>query len=152
MGIYKNILLAVELHNDEEKKATKKAVALAKEHEAKLTLVHAIEHIRSYGAAYGAAVGVEIEEMLQKNAKKDMGKLGDLTGVDTKDQIIEFGPAKTIILEEAEKIKADLIIVSSHGRHGVRLLLGSTANAVLHGAKCDVLAVRVPEEKAKAKT
>ena len=38
---------------------------------------------------------------------------------------------------------ADLIVVGSHGRHGLALLLGSTANGVLHGATCDVLAVRV---------
>jgi universal stress protein A len=37
----------------------------------------------------------------------------------------------------------DLIIIGSHGRHGIRILLGSTANAILHSAKCDVLAVRV---------
>jgi universal stress protein A len=38
-----------------------------------------------------------------------------------------------------------LIVVGSHGRHGVRLLLGSTANGILHHAKCDVLAVRIKE-------
>ena len=52
-----------------------------------------------------------------------------------------------VVLEEVERLKADLIIVGSHGRHGVRLLLGSTANAILHGAKCDVLAVRIPDPK-----
>jgi universal stress protein A len=40
---------------------------------------------------------------------------------------------------------ADLIIVGSHGRKGFALLLGSTSNSVLHGASCDVLAVRVAE-------
>jgi len=44
-----------------------------------------------------------------------------------------------------KKHNTDLVIVGSHGRHGVRLLLGSTANAVLHGAECDVLAVRVQD-------
>lgn len=34
-----------------------------------------------------------------------------------------------------------MIVVGSHGRHGLALLLGSTANDVLHGAPCDVLAV-----------
>ena len=34
-------------------------------------------------------------------------------------------------------------MVGSHGRHGLALLLGSTANDVLHGAPCDVLAVRL---------
>jgi universal stress protein A len=43
----------------------------------------------------------------------------------------------------AATLRADLIIVGSHGRHGFALLLGSTANGVLHGAKCDVLAMRV---------
>ena len=52
---------------------------------------------------------------------------------------------KKVILAEAQAINADLIIVGSHGRHGVSLILGSTANAILHGAQCDVLAVRVPD-------
>ncbi|MFT4825328.1 MAG: universal stress protein A [Halioglobus sp.] len=47
----------------------------------------------------------------------------------------------------AKEISADLIVVGSHGRHGVQLLLGSTANAILHGAKCDVLAVRMASSK-----
>jgi len=40
----------------------------------------------------------------------------------------------------------DLIVVGSHGRHGLSLLLGSTSTGVLHGAKCDVLAVRIQKE------
>jgi universal stress protein A len=40
----------------------------------------------------------------------------------------------------------DLVVVGSHGRHGLSLLLGSTANGVLHGAGCDVLAVRVGKQ------
>ncbi|MCZ6869325.1 MAG: universal stress protein, partial [Gammaproteobacteria bacterium] len=44
-------------------------------------------------------------------------------------------------LSEAEGV--DLVVMGTHGRHGLGLLLGSTANAVLHGVKCDVLAVRI---------
>jgi len=40
-------------------------------------------------------------------------------------------------------------VVGSHGRHGLALLLGSTANGVLHGASCDVLAVRVGNNEHK---
>jgi universal stress protein A len=43
----------------------------------------------------------------------------------------------------AKERGVDLIVVGSHGRHGLQLLLGSTANGVLHLAECDVLAVRV---------
>ena len=35
------------------------------------------------------------------------------------------------------------IVIGSHGRHGLALLLGSTANSVLHGASCNVYVVRV---------
>ncbi len=47
------------------------------------------------------------------------------------------------IRRQAEENDADLIVIGSHGRHGIQLLLGSTANSVLHGAACDVLAVRI---------
>ena len=99
----------------------------------------------NYGAAYGIAAGVDIEQELLKEAKKSMTKLGNQLNVDKEHQVVEVGLAKQLVIDLAEKIKADLIIVGSHGRHGVRLLLGSTANAVLHGAPCDVLAVRVQE-------
>ena len=45
--------------------------------------------------------------------------------------------------EVAAECNADLIAVGTHGRQGWRALLGETANGVLHGASCDVLAVRV---------
>ena len=54
-----------------------------------------------------------------------------------------MGRPETEIHNVAEEIGADLIVVGSHGRHGLALIFGSTANGVLHGATCDVLAVRV---------
>ena len=45
----------------------------------------------------------------------------------------------------AEENGTDLIVLGTHGQKGVQLLLGATANSVLHGAACDVLAVRVAE-------
>ena len=143
--LYKNILLAVELNSAGDQQIIKKALELVQEFDAKLTLVHAIEHISSYGATYGVAVGGEIEEMLLESARKEMRKLGEKINVPEKQQIIKFGPAKVTILDEVENTNTDLIIVGSHGRHGIRLLLGSTANAVLHAAPCDVLAVRIKE-------
>lgn len=146
MSHYQHILLAVELEPEGDDAIVKKAKALAKTFGAKLTLVHAVEHMSSYGAAYGVAAGADIEEMLLENARDAMAKLGANLEIADSDQIIKVGPAKVIILEEADNVGADLIVVGSHGRHGLRLLLGSTANAVLHGANVDVLAVRVNED------
>ena len=61
----------------------------------------------------------------------------------TFEQWVVIGSPKTEILALAEDNNADLIVVGSHGRHGLGLLLGSTASSVLHHAKCDVMAVRL---------
>jgi len=145
MSQYQHALVAVELDPKTDMALMKKAKSLTESFGAKLTLVHAVEHMSSYGAAYGVAAGADIEEMLLENAQESMTKLGSSLGVSADQQIIKTGPAKVIVLEEAKSRGVDLIIIGSHGRHGLRLLLGSTANAVLHGAKCDVLAIRFKE-------
>lgn len=110
---------------------------------ARLSLVHVVEPMPGYSYAY---LGIEdIEGQLIEESKTAIAKLGQQLNVDVKDQWIEVGPTKSKILTIAEDVKADLIICGSHGRHGLSLLLGSTANAILHGAKCDVLTVRLPE-------
>lgn len=144
MKAYKHILVAVELIPKTDAKLLDHAEFLANDFGADVTLVHAVEHIGSYGA-YGVGVGFEIEKSLVDSSSKEMEKVGKKAGIPEKRQIIAVGPAKFVILEEAEKSKTDLIIVGSHGRHGIRSVLGSTADSVLHGAKCDVLAVRLKE-------
>lgn len=146
MSLYNHVLLALELSSETDEHVIKKAKALAKKYGAKLTLIHAIEHMVSFGAAYSMPAGVEIEEELTVAAKDTLQDIGKRLDVSVQDQLVVSGTAKHVIVEEAKKLNADLIIVGSHGRHGVRLLLGSTANAVLHGAHCDVLAVRVSDD------
>ncbi len=145
MKTYKKILLAVELDPTCDDLPSAKAKEISEEFGAELYVLHAIEHLSSSGAAYGVVAGADIEEMLLENAKESMSKLADQLSLSPEHQLLKVGPAKTLILEEADSLDIDLIIVGSHGRHGIRLLLGSTANAVLHGAKCDVLAVRLKE-------
>lgn len=77
----------------------------------------------------------------------ELAKKYSVTNVDYKEAVGR--PAHEIHLA-AQEIEADLIVVGSHGRHGIQLLLGSTANAVLHGAKCDVMAVRMEESSSSA--
>ena len=56
------------------------------------------------------------------------------------------GSPKSVILEEAEKFGADLIVVGSHGYGMVEgFLLGSVSNAVALHAKCSVEIVRSPK-------
>jgi nucleotide-binding universal stress UspA family protein len=52
------------------------------------------------------------------------------------------GNAADAILEAAQSIGADLIVVGSKGMHGARRVLGSVPNSVAHGANCSVLVVK----------
>ena len=55
------------------------------------------------------------------------------------------GPPSTVILEEAEAWRADLIVLGSHGYSAwKRFLLGSVSQAVVSHAKCSVEVVRCP--------
>ena len=140
--MYKHILLTTDLSEDTDY-IIKKVQSLRGYTGAKLSLIHVVEPLPGYSYAY---LGIEdIEGQLINEARSALAKLGATLGVDPKDQWVEVGPTKLKILTVAADIKADLIICGSHGRHGLSLLLGSTANAVLHGAKCDVLTVRLPE-------
>ena len=51
---------------------------------------------------------------------------------------------------QAKALGSDLIVLGSHARWGLALLLGSTTDGVMHGADCDVLAVKVDTEPAAA--
>jgi len=145
MSLYKNVLLALELAPETDTQLIQKAQDIVQKCNAQLTLLHVVEHMVSFGAAYSMPAGIEIEEELIKAAKEAMQDLGRQLAVPLNQQIVKSGAAKQVIDAEAKNLGVDLIIVGSHGRHGVRLLLGSTANAILHGAHCDVLAVRIKE-------
>lgn len=141
--MYKQILFATDLTEDTDY-LIEKVRAMRGLTGAKLCIVHVVEPLPGYSYAY---LGIEdIEGQLIEEARQSMEKLSSKLSVVKADQYVEVGPTKTKILKIADDVKADLIICGSHGRHGLSLLLGSTANAVLHGAKCDVLTVRLPEE------
>ncbi|MGE3919833.1 MAG: universal stress protein [Gammaproteobacteria bacterium] len=142
MEHYKHILLAVDLHPDCET-TTDHALTLAKEHHAKLSIVHAIEHINVFGLAQAYPTVFELQKEMVQHAQDELAKFKTKFHLEDANMIVEIGSPKIVILEQAQKLGVDLIIVGSHGRHGIGLLLGSTANAVLHHAPCDVLAVRV---------
>lgn len=145
MSIYQNIVLAVDLHPDCDEVTIKRAVELAKTNNAKLTIVHAIEHINAYGVAQAYPTVIDLEEQMVTEAKEQLAKLAGKFGIPPERQVVQVGSPKAVILDHAEQIKADLLVVGSHGRHGISLLLGSTANAVLHHAHCDVLAVSIKQ-------
>ncbi len=142
MTTYNHILLATDLSED-SKQVAHKALDMAEHYGSKITMLHVVESLPPYAVGYLGSVNIE-QELLEK-AEKDLAALAKEIVVPEANQKIEIGSVKTVILDTAQTLSADLIIVGSHGRHGIGLLLGSTATAVLHGAICDVLVIRCQE-------
>ena len=144
MPNYRHILVSLDL-SDEAPQVLARAKALADADGAKLSLVHVVEPLTF---AYGGDIPVdlsEIQEQLQTQATGQLTKIAQPLGIADAQCHIRIGQPVTEIHEIADEEQVDLIVVGSHGRKGLALLLGSTANGVLHGAKHDVLAVRVQE-------
>ena len=148
MKNYKNILVAIDF-SDSADNVISRAADVAKFSAAKTTLLHVVDHIPPLGFGEEPLIAPDWmipEHELLEEAKKSLHKFAVKHSLEQEEQLVSMGTAQHEIVRIAEKLKADLIILGSHGRHGVRLLLGSTANGVLHHASCDVLAVRIKDE------
>ena len=143
MANYQHILLAVDL-SEEAHHVAAKAQTLAGLYAAELSIVHVIEPV---SFTYGGDIPLDfsgIQEEIRRQAEEQLNKLALSLDIDQERQHLLMGRPETEIHNLAKEVAADLIVVGSHGRHGLALIFGSTANGVLHGASCDVLAVRVP--------
>lgn len=140
---YKNILVALDYGKDATT-VLKKAVVLSKQNDARLHVIHVVEPV-DLTSPYDLAPVLphELEEQMVKRARMFLGKLLDENHLNNIETIVAVGSVKSEIFSAAEKSNIDLIVMGTHGRHGVGLLLGSTATSILHGTPCDVLAVKI---------
>lgn len=146
MSQYNHILLTIDFSEYDEFVA-QKAKDLAQKLNAELSIIHILDDIPMPGTPYGTVIPLNEDSsypMLEAE-KTQLKQMADQLSIAPTKRWLVWGEAKQEIALFAEREKIDLIIVGSHGRHGIALLLGSTANGVLHHAKCDVLAVRLPD-------
>lgn len=140
MSEYSHVLVALDL-TEESQQVLDRARQIVDD--ARISLVHVIEPL---AYAYGGDIPMElssVQNQLQQQANEQLSKLAQSMGIPPEDQHVVLGHPSSEIRRLADEKSVDLVVVGSHGRQGLALLLGSTANGVLHGAKCDVLAVRV---------
>ncbi|SFH76484.1 universal stress protein [Modicisalibacter xianhensis] len=139
---YRHVLVAVDLTKDSHK-VLERAIPIARRNNAKLSIIHTLEPL---GFAYGGDIPMDltsIQDQLDEHAKERLAEIADPHDIAREDQHVVVGMPDTEIHRFSKEHNVDLIVVGSHGRHGFALLLGSTSTGVLHGAQCDVLAVRV---------
>ena len=146
MANYTRILTAVDLTEDSDEVA-ERARAIATNNAAELHLIHVIEPL---SFAYGGDIPMDfsgIQDEIHQQASAQLETFGEKHAIPANARHVVLGQPEVEIHAMAEEVDADLIVVGSHGRYGLALLMGSTANGVLHGASCDVLAVRVGTQK-----
>ncbi|REL27428.1 universal stress protein [Thalassotalea euphylliae] len=131
--MYNTIICAVEI-GEEGNQLLAKAQQMAEKFDSKLVAINVLPY-----------------DLLPKNYQKELeekaipafGKMVSSFGLSDKNWLVKVGKPYEIICNLAEKEKADLIMLGTHSKKGLRSLLGSTATAVSNHANCDVTLVRI---------
>jgi universal stress protein A len=145
MDDYTHILVAIDFSASAEQ-VLNKARDIASRNNARLSLLHVVEYLPPIDSVYEPVLSsnwvIDDAEMLAQaktslNSFRDQQKLSDV------ELHTIQGTPKHIISSFVKQHSCDLVVMGSHGRHGINRLLGSTANAVLHDMPCDILAVKI---------
>ena len=126
----------------------REAIRLAKNQHAALRLVHVVDEFvmdSAYPPAYDFPV---FQKALRETGQRTLDKalaVARESGVTAEAHLVETigGNTAELIVEAARQWPADLIVMGTHGRRGVRrLLMGSDAGLVVHTSPVPVLMVR----------
>ena len=159
----KKILYATDL-SENARHAFGYAVTLANRHDARITVLHVVEELSSFARSMVADMMGE-NRLAEAKKKKEKEIISDLT-----DRLVEFctevrheqpscpfvvdntivvtGHPVDKIVQQAQEMDADLIVMGSHGRGGIAdVTLGSTSRRVLRRCAMPVLVVRLQKKK-----
>ncbi len=147
---YKRILVPVD-GSPTSNAGLREAIDLAKGQEASLQLVHVVDY--HYLVMTGLEAGAYIDDLMAslvhsgRRILKRAEELVRKNGVPVTTVLLESpaGPAADAIVRQAKKWKADLIVIGTHGRRGVRrMLMGSDAEQTVRNSPVPVMLVRSP--------
>jgi nucleotide-binding universal stress UspA family protein len=150
--MFKQILVAID-GSPTGNRGLKAALELASSHAASLTIIHVVDDMQSvsYIGDMGYVPADYVDKLLddlRANGRKILAKAeaaAHAAGVDAKALLVESrgGSIADAILAQTRKVRADTIVLGTHGRRGLRrALMGSDAEAVLRDSRVPVLLVR----------
>jgi nucleotide-binding universal stress UspA family protein len=143
MTRFRHILVPVDFE-ESSREALDVAIDLAHTFDARLTLVHTWE-VPAYGYAGMSFAPIDLLTPIEQAAK---GQLESTLAAVRKrvpraESVLATGSAADEVLAAADRVKPDLIVMGTHGRHGLRrVFLGSVAEKVVRGSPVPVLTIR----------
>jgi nucleotide-binding universal stress UspA family protein len=147
---YKRILVPID-GSRASNRGLREAIRLAKGQKASLQLVHVVdEHtVLVSGAEVGPYMANLMLELRKRGSQvlRNAEALVRRNGLKCTAVLLEAqtGPAADLIVRQAKKARADLIVIGTHGRRGLRrLILGSDAEQIVRTAPVPVMLVRAP--------
>ena len=140
--MFKTILVPVDLAEVETARpAIERAVALADGADGTIRLIH----VRSLlPVTYMEFVPPTFETEQQQDAETKLAEVaaGVPLPAERVSAVVRLGSVYNEILEEADSMGADLVVVGSHRPTMATYLLGSNASTIVRHARCSVLVVR----------
>ncbi len=148
--LYKRILVPVDGSNTSNH-ALQEALRIAKDQHATLRLIHIIDDVAINGDLDGMINYTTLRDALRQGGIHLLAKVAETTkqaGVETETGLLETLGERVAhaIAEEAKRWQADLIVMGTHGRHGLdRVFMGSIAEGAARLAPVPLLLVRNEE-------
>lgn len=141
--LIKKILVPIDF-SECSKKALRYAIPLAKLHQASLSLLFVVPTTYAVGE-YGGVDYAALETEMRISGEKQLAALvaDEVQYEIPSNTSIRTGSPAFEIIEAAKSIPADLIVISTHGRTGLKhVFLGSVTEHVVRRSPCPVLVVR----------
>lgn len=144
--MYQHILIPVD-GSPTSDRALQEALAFARQHNVQLQLLHVMEEIH-FVDIESSINYAELQESIRNSGAKVLAQaqvMVQQAGMTAETKLLEAGGERVanVIVAEAERWPADLIVIGTHGRTGFsRLLFGSVAEGVVRTAPVPVLLIR----------
>ena len=141
--MYKRVIVAIDFA-ESSKQVLQRALELVGDDIHKLVLAHVVEPIPMVWGMESYAINpIDLQQKILESSQQMLEQFGNENGIAKGDQFTLRGSPAKKIREIQDKQNADAIVIGSHGHGGWKMMLGSTAVSLLHGATCDVLTVYI---------
>jgi nucleotide-binding universal stress UspA family protein len=146
-GVWRRILVPIQFSQRLPGAELELAREIARANHAKILLLHVVPLSTAIAADASFAAQYYLEA--QKDAELKLRKIArsQLKNLDV-EIVVEISAPATMIVKQAAKLRADLVIIATHGRTGLkRYLLGSVAEHVVARCPCPLLTIRPGAEQ-----